>query len=272
MHRTHNQEQQRPRKTAEQHSLALSHSGTYSIGTGGESKVYTAFVNDIKIGKVGWHGVNLEVTWDTDLPYGAIVGANFLFQNDVEFSLRDKEIRFFEPKDCDNAFLGYWDKNAVAIRLDEMAPDDLRPTVEITANGKKLRALIDSGAPLTSIDVAAAARLGVTPQSPGAIAVGAVGGVGTHENDAWTVPLDDITIGDETISHPRILMLNLYGSLYKDEHARWAGEYVEGQPPVILGEDFLRSHRLLVAMSQHTLYFSYVGGVVFGAPAEERGN
>ena len=33
---------------------------------------------------------------------------------------------------------------------------------------------------------------------------------------------------------------------------------------MILGADFLRAHRVLLAISQRKLYFTYVGGKVFG--------
>lgn len=37
----------------------------------------------------------------------------------------------------------------------------------------------------------------------------------------------------------------------------------EDRPDMVLGADFLRSHRVLLAMSQQRMYFSYVGGRVF---------
>ena len=48
---------------------------------------------------------------------------------------------------------------------------------------------------------------------------------------------------------------------------------------MLLGLDFLRSHRVLIAHSQRKLYFSYIGGTVFqprsklsppGGPGPER--
>jgi len=146
------------------------------------------------------------------------------------------------------------------IQIDQI---DLRPIVEIEINGKKLRALIDSGDPYTTIDLAAAAALGVTPQSPGVMSVGKVGGVGKHNSEAWSAPFDSFAIGAEAINHPRIRMHDLYGSLYKDVEKLWVSEKVNGEPPVILGADFLRAHRILVAVSQHKVYLSYVGGPVF---------
>jgi hypothetical protein len=35
------------------------------------------------------------------------------------------------------------------------------------------------------------------------------------------------------------------------------------EPEMLLGADFLRSHRVLIAASQHLLYFTYSGGPVF---------
>ncbi len=34
-------------------------------------------------------------------------------------------------------------------------------------------------------------------------------------------------------------------------------------PDMLLGADFLRSHRVLLAMSQRRLYYTYYGGKVF---------
>jgi hypothetical protein len=36
-----------------------------------------------------------------------------------------------------------------------------------------------------------------------------------------------------------------------------------GMPDVLIGADFLRAHRVLIAMSQRRFYVSYLGGEVF---------
>ena len=38
----------------------------------------------------------------------------------------------------------------------------------------------------------------------------------------------------------------------------------EYMPDVLLGQDFLRTHHVLFAMSQQKLYVAYVGGEIFG--------
>ena len=43
------------------------------------------------------------------------------------------------------------------------------------------------------------------------------------------------------------------------------------QPDMLLGADFLRSHRVLMAISHRKLYFTYAGGRVFGNLGEQSG-
>ena len=63
----------------------------------------------------------------------------------------------------------------------------------------------------------------------------------------WSTTLRDVQIGDELIRSPHVAMadLDLSGA------------------DLLLGLDFVRAHRLLVAHSQGRLYFSYLGGEVF---------
>ena len=70
-------------------------------------------------------------------------------------------------------------------------------------------------------------------------------------------------IGNETIRDTPIG----FADLWKDATYTPTGSHlprrVQGNPPVLLGADFLRAHRVLVAHSQHKVYFTYEGGPVF---------
>jgi hypothetical protein len=90
-----------------------------------------------------------------------------------------------------------------------------------------------------------------------------MGGVGKHQVKAWVGSFDSFTIGDETTKNAKIGMLDLWGALKSDRHNLATVEYADGQPEMILGADFLRAHHVLFALSQHRLYFSYLGGNIF---------
>lgn len=151
----------------------------------------------------------------------------------------------------------------IALQLDiDHAGDGIEPgdkvRLAITINGKPVRALLDSGAGRSLLGMAEAAKLGVTPESPGALPAGCVGGFGKNAVDSWTAQFESFAIGDEVIHNPRIR----FGDL--SQHAS------DAQAEMLLGADFLHSHRVLIARSQRKLYFTYAGGTVFARPPAAR--
>jgi len=253
------------RGVAERAGLALGHTNAASYGVGGESQRYHALVDDVAFGPVRWKRARLPVVWSiTDKsPIDALLGANFLFQNDVEMSLAEGQIRFFKPENCGDAFLAYWNADAQFVPMRTLAPDDPRQVIDIEVNGQVMRAMIDSGADRTTINVAAAARAGVRLDAGKVIARGKTSGVGAHEADAWVATFDRIRIGEEAVEHTELEVMDLWGAARADSNTRAVAELTAQQPEVLLGADFLRSHRVLFAMSQRRFYFSYTGGPVF---------
>lgn len=86
-------------------------------------------------------------------------------------------------------------------------------------------------------------------------------------------------MGDETISDTVIRFADLFkDATYTPRSGSMIQQRVEFLPDMLLGADFLRSHRVLVSHSQRKMYFSYEGGPVFqpktveasGAPAEQK--
>jgi predicted aspartyl protease len=258
------------RQATEKFGLKLLHSGISTMGVGGESESYQTRVDDIRFGKLHWQRATLSVIWDSDnfKEYDGLVGADILLARDMEISLANREIKYFEPKACDNTFLAYWDENASSVPMREISPADSRQMITVEINGQKLRAIIDSGATTSAIDLAAAARIGITPASPGVTKVGSVSGIGKHEITSWRAQFASFSIGDETTKNPRIRIEDLYGAAQKDSDTLATSEMLHDAPDMLLGADFLQAHHVLFAISQRRLYFSYVGGRVFDPGTE----
>ena len=83
-----------------------------------------------------------------------------------------------------------------------MGPGQRHTIGTVTVNGVKMKALFDTGAPSLMLTLAAAKRIGLTPDSPGVTPSGAAAGLGSHFVRAWRARLDSIDIGGETITHP----------------------------------------------------------------------
>jgi predicted aspartyl protease len=244
--------------------LVLAHVDGYEVGVGGKSQTSQAPLEELSIGRFQWRNAKVNVAWqEAGLP-DALVGANLLLAGDVEFD--GQQLVFFSPSGCDDAELGYWADDVPWVRTEPVTRRDLRANLTVQVNGQPVRALVDSGAPHTILDSGAARRLGVDPDDPRA-QLGQSGGIGAHVTTKSVATFDTIAIGPEIVRHPRIEVESLWQAIRDDVHEIDTERYVAEQPEMLLGADFIRSHRLLFAASQRRLYFSYLGGEVFTAPA-----
>jgi clan AA aspartic protease (TIGR02281 family) len=239
--------------------------GVRMFGVGGETTVESALVDEIKIGNASRKNWRMLVGGEHEIGAGmdVLLGEDFLQSFDVEFDLKRAAVRLYQPKDCAGVSLAYWATDGP--RQVEFEPvDETHPQIRLSVliNGQTLRALFDSGASISLLDSPAAARLGVTPDTPGVVQVGRGAGLGRKTVDYWIGEFQSIAIGDETINDTSIV----FGALFKDASYTKTGSRVPirvESVSMLLGADFLRAHRVLVAHSQRTIYFTYVGGPVF---------
>ncbi len=244
--------------------VALAHASHYEVGFGGKSEISSGRLQELSLGRFQWHKLKVAVAWSVGGLPDVLVGADLLLENDVE--LDGKQLVFFAPSGCDDASLGYWGDDVPSVPTEPVVGKDLRTNIVVQVNGQPVRALVDSGAPTTILDSAAARRLGANPDDPSA-QLGKSGGIGSHVTSMSAATFDSIAIGPEVVHHPRIRVGNLWQGVRDDIHEMGTERYVAEQPEMILGADFIRSHRLLFATSQRRLYFSYIGGEVFRVPA-----
>jgi predicted aspartyl protease len=239
--------------------------GLRFFGLGGETEVQTAHLDEFKIGDATRKNWQVIVAGEHDLggEVALLLGDDFFHGADVEFDLAHGAVRLFQPKDCDGVPLAYWSTSG-ADHVGIEAVDDTHPHVVLTVqiNGQALRALLDSGAGTSMLATSDAARLGVTPETPGVVSVGPRTGLGAKKLDSWIGPFQSFTIGDETIKNPMIV----FSDLWKDTTYTRTGSNLRtqvGLQPMLLGADFLVAHRVLIAHSQRKLYFTYAGGPMF---------
>jgi hypothetical protein len=225
-------------------------------GVGGTSRLYLVKIRQFQVGPIQSedNGSLFAIDKMGSRPdFDAIVGSDFLLGADVELSLAEKRLKFFSPENCDKSFLGYWDAAAIEVPL-LFESGHRRPHVEVEINGVKIRALIDTGATISVITKAAAKRAGVTPESPGVKRAGRLVGIGQKSVDRYRATFKSFSVGEEMILNPVLQIVD-------DDRDK-----IE----LVLGADFLRSHRVLFAVSQMKVYLSYIGGKPFddgAAPA-----
>jgi clan AA aspartic protease (TIGR02281 family) len=240
--------------------------GYRMFGVGGETKVEAANVDEFKIGQITRKNWRVLVAGERDFgqDIAFLLGEDFLSQVDVEFDLAHRAVRIFQPEDCDGLSLAYWATEANS-EVDIEAIYDAQPQIVLTIqiNGQPVRAQLDSGASTSVLNKSDAARLGVTPETPGVVVVGSGGGLGARSVDSWNGPFESVVIGNETIKDTNIRFADLWRGATYTPIGSHVPQKVESTASMLLGADFLRAHRVLVAHSQRKLYFTYEGGPVF---------
>jgi len=234
--------------------LSMAHQRQRVSGASDGANMFLVRIRDITIGPTQVSNANFSVLdAHENADYSALIGVDFLLQADMELSLADRQVKFFHADGCKDKDLAYWDSNALDIPMEAFWMRDQRQVFEVELNGQKLRATIDTGAAVSTVSLAAAERAGVTPESAGVVPACASCGAGANMKHAYFAPFNSFSIGGETIKNPHIHMASRFG---------------RNGPDMVLGRDFLKTHHVLMAVSQGRLYFSYLGGQVFLNPTE----
>jgi predicted aspartyl protease len=233
--------------------LIMHMTGRYVEGISGTSRLYAARVGEFAIGPVKSQRKRLElyVIGETTFTpaYDALVGAPFLLQADLEFDLRAKHMKFFRPQNCKrDSALNYWKEDTVVVPFEFTRSESPNPHFTVVVNGKELDAIIDTGAARSFLTLNAAKRLGIDVNGKDATRLGYSGGVGSDRAAHWVAPVKTVAIGGEIIKDAELGVVDVQGIVSAD---------------VFLGQDFLRAHRVLFAMSQRKVYLAYLGGDVF---------
>lgn len=199
-----------------------------------------ANVKDFSIGPVKGKGGTYKVENFMDDTYGVRVGAGMLLQNDLEIALDAGYLKSFNPTGCIGAHLAYWDPQAASVlAMWDPWKRDARVVFAVTVGGRPIHALLSTATPYSYLPKAAAVRLGLTPDSPGATREAPLPG---HAADkpVWKVPVPQLSIGQLEVKELDVRLMDL-------SH--------EGEV-LVLGADFLHRHRVYIAMEQKRIYVS----------------
>ena len=178
-----------------------------------------------------------------------VIGQNIWGIGDVEYDLPHGAIRLMKSAGCEKANLAYWaaGRSYSMLPIEPRSPQKPHTIGTVYINGKAIRATFDTGASTSLLTLAAAARIGIKPDSPGVTSGGTTYGFGRNLVRTWIAPIQSFAVGEgEQIQHARIR----FGAM-------------EGDTDMLLGADFFIAHRVYVDNRDHRLFLTYEGGPVF---------
>jgi predicted aspartyl protease len=239
--------------------------GGYVFGIGGRRDTYSTLLKSLKIGTLTGNdlppiAVGGVLQGEPDV--AMLLGSDFLSQFDVELDFADNMMRLFHATGCTPAQLVYWNKPYSEVALAPEGGFD----IQVSLNGRRVLATLDTGASTSLVDAQTAASVGAaTPSHPQLT----VTGLGPAAREAWNDDFATLAIGDESIAHARIEVADFARDFAEvDGTTDTRISRHDGSSTMLIGEDFLHAHRVMVDNKNHVIVFSYSGGPIFSTPAQ----
>ncbi len=212
---------------------------------------------------------------DADAPSraAAVLGAQFWSLADDDFDLASDSISLVRPAGCASRDTLPFNGGAFSqtrLLVPPTSAIDYRVTVMV--DGVPLEAEIDTGAGTTIMTRQGAYKLDHRWPLPSAEPAGSLSTTGPVKVLVAKARFKTFGIGEETISHPRIMVADLY-NCSQEIKERWMHNDLPHPgvscrpniyiPDMILGADFFHAHHVLISNSRRMVYFVYNGAPIF---------
>jgi predicted aspartyl protease len=181
-----------------------------------------------------------------------VFGAGYLANFDVELDPAAGRVKLFEPDHCPGNVV-YWAKEY--FRLPIHLTDDGRMVTEIELDGKSVRALIDTGASVTTLRLASARSL--FDLAPPEAAAGQPKLLGLDGTPLATFEhvFRSLTFGDITLRNTKVIIADIDSARGSER----TGSRIQGapeQPEIYIGMPLLRRLHMFIAYSESAIYFT----------------
>jgi predicted aspartyl protease len=236
-------------------------------GVGGEALMRSVVVKYITIGPFTDKNMELAVVTGHANPRAheaeLVLGQDFFAHFATDFDLGHGAIRLLRPKGCQPDQLAYWSNQYLLAELS--GPKYGQPKIQtvVLLNGKRVDAILDTGATTSVISRSVAKEAGVDPSRDAGKPAGLLVGIAGSPIDYWTGTFDTFALGDEIVHNVKLRIADLFESDTQSPTGSRLSRPVEGLVEMMIGADFFRSHRILVLPNERKLVFTYNGGPIF---------
>lgn len=236
--------------TAQEYGLKIGSLGNARLqGIGGDTSLSVTTAKELRLAGVPIPKIEFAVG-GSDTGFAGLLGQNILGLADAEYDLPHGFVRLMKNEGCRNGQLAYWAgaKPFTVVPILPMGQGQRHTIGTILIDGKKIKAVFDTGAVGSMLTLDAAKRLGKAPGSADVETTGFAYGLGTKRVRAWRTRFATIDIGGELISKPWVKI----------------ADYALDGSDMLIGVDFFRTHRIYVDNQNHRMFITYEGGPLFG--------
>jgi predicted aspartyl protease len=238
------------------HLPADPHRSTTLHGIGGSVVTRNALVRSFEIGGLDWQADSIATGelgrhYQEDPPVDGLLGADFLHHQDVELDIPHGRIVLWRVQHCAGDFLT-WQAPHFVIPLLRYQPN--RMVAHVRIDGQPVTALIDWGARFSTITIATATALGVTPGMLALDRPGSSHGVDQNELPVHAHRFTELSIGAGTFRNIAIQVADLQVT----------------DVGMLLGADYVRSRRVWLSYATEQMFVERIAPVPPPTPTASR--
>jgi hypothetical protein len=224
----------------------------------GGAAIGTAHIKTLGLGRLQDTNASLPIMTSTfaGQPYVGLLAPDYMGNYDIELDFAAGKMNYFSQDHCPGKVV-YWPASAIAIV--PMHFKNFHLTLPVMLDGKPIRAMIDTGAPNTTLNASAAKQaFDITADSPGARELEDDGGKKTFE-----YVFKGLSFEGMAVSNPHIVVLpDRMGSKDPDNN------YVTGtrlqhvddpdssDPVMLIGMNILSKLHLYIAFGEDKIYIT----------------
>ena len=202
-----------------------------------------------------WPDPNLD---KVDLRLAGVFSIKELSPYDVDVDFPNAVLRLFSPDHCEGEIL-YWKADTIAVGDVELRSNHIH--IPATLDGQKFDAIIDSGAPNSSLSADAARRFfGLTSASPGMekwSSLTKYPQYPVYKHKFGSLAFNGVTVSDPVVAiWPDIVNRNVDKSMQSTRNRAFFPRVDVTVPQLIIGMDILRRLHVYFAFREHRMYVS----------------
>jgi predicted aspartyl protease len=224
-------------------------------------------LDTVQLGSLKGKDVNLMIWAGRDVAFNGLIGGDMLERYDVELNFVTRKLNLFSQDHCEGKVV-YWPATSGTVvpfsmtrplRSNTLGMEighDTLIRVPVTLDGKAIRAMIDTGAPTTTMSADTAERLfGITAHSPGVIPNS------DAQDPTFGYVFHTLSFGGITAANPHIDIFPDIVGKNDPDNATVTGSMIarrdsEIGSELIIGMDMLTHLHLYIAYREQKLYIT----------------
>jgi len=186
-----------------------------------------------------------------------LFGSDYLQNYDVEIDIAGGKVNLFNHDHCPGQLV-HWASEFFKTGIYYAGDTPIhRPMLDIEVEGKRLRALLDTGSPTTVMRLATATgRFDLSPGSAGMKQLGDTNGVEGRNLERYEHTFSSMTFGDITLHNSRMEIIPINSGAHTNKLGSHIKAASDQDPDVLIGMSLLKQLHLAISYSENAIYYT----------------